>query len=62
MPDKILIVFVPVGATQRDFETALREHLPSLTANPEQAEATRPGPTPPAAQPLWTWFLPNPGP
>jgi hypothetical protein len=62
--DQVVIFFVPVNATQRDFEAALRKHMPasgiSETQNqPRAAYAARQGHE---GSPLWTWFLPNPCP
>lgn len=58
----VAIFFVPAGATPRDLEAALGEHLKSLEIReiapveiPGQAEITDDEPLP-----AWTWFIPNP--
>jgi hypothetical protein len=62
--NSIVIFFVPTGATQQDFELALRDNLPSLVsgANESPAEPDQPPWNAADEPPLWTWFLPNPCP
>jgi len=59
--NQVAIFFVPTGATQRDFETALREHFASLQMDEvlPQAKADRAPITDNDQMPLWTWFIPN---
>ena len=59
--NQVAIFFVPTGAKQRDFETALREHFDSLQMDeaPPQEKADRPAVTDNDQMPLWTWFIPN---
>jgi hypothetical protein len=59
--NQVVIFFVPTGAAQRDFETALREHFESLQIGeaPPQAKADRAPITDNDQMPLWTWFVPN---
>ena len=59
--NQVAIFFVPTGATQRDFEDALREHFDSVQideahslAKTDSAMATDND-----KLPLWTWFIPN---
>jgi hypothetical protein len=62
--NQVVIFFVPVNATQRDFEAALREYIPSLEIAACQAQ-TKPADFAQRSaeeSPLWTWFLPNPCP
>jgi hypothetical protein len=62
--DQVVIFFVPVNATERDFEAALREYIPSLeiTARQPQAKPADFAQRSAEESPLWTWFLPNPCP
>jgi len=60
--NQMVIFFVPINATQHDFESAIRECSaifqigeaapPTTTARPEIADNDE--------WPLWTWFLPKP--
>ena len=60
--NRVVIVFVPVGALQPDFEAALREYFAQLQIGETtpQANTTRVGVTDKDQLPLWTWFIPNP--
>ena len=58
---QVAVFFVPAGATQRDFEAALREHFtdaaigeaaPGIEADSSKFHV-------PDELPLWTWFIPN---
>jgi hypothetical protein len=57
----VIIVFVPTGVGQQEFEAALREHFPSVPIG-----GSSPPATPEQVQckdmdefPLWMWFLPR---
>jgi hypothetical protein len=58
--NQVLIFFVPTGATQQDFEAALREYLQSLEIYRNQKQSVEPDSRTADDLPLWTWFLPNP--
>jgi hypothetical protein len=60
--NQVVIIFVPTGVAQPDFETALRGHLASAEANEAQLQTKPPEVEAGSADelPLWTWFLPNP--
>jgi len=61
--NQIVIVFVPTGATQREFELALRDlSEPFETNKPEPSKAEEATITDNDRLPLWTWFIPNPSP
>lgn len=58
----IVIIAVPVEATERDFETALREYFASMETGNTRKQAFPPETFSRDESPLWTWFLPNPWP
>jgi hypothetical protein len=60
--NQVVIMFVPTGAPQRDFEAALREHIGSVQVGetPPQSNADPVKITDNVQMPLWTWFIPNP--
>jgi hypothetical protein len=60
--NNVVIIFVPVEATQQDLEVALREYFPSLEIDGTKKKAAQPDPRSADELPLWTWFLPNPCP
>ncbi|TAL01501.1 MAG: hypothetical protein EPO07_08295 [Verrucomicrobia bacterium] len=57
----VAIFFVPTGATQHDFEIALREHFASVQIGEGSLRAKHDcvGITDNDHLPLWTWFGPN---
>jgi hypothetical protein len=57
----VAIFFVPAGAAQKDFETALREHFTSedIGEIPIQMKTAKIEPASAEPLPLWTWFVPN---
>jgi hypothetical protein len=59
--NQVVIIFVPTGAPQRDFEAALRERIGSvqLGETPPQSKADLVKITDNDQMPLWTWFIPN---
>jgi hypothetical protein len=58
----VVIFFVPLGATQPDFDIALRDYLESLEPGRNTEQETRTKHAGEAECPLWTCFLPNPCP
>lgn len=59
--NQIVICFVPVNATQQNFESALRERVEAATtreAAPQQ-QTERAGFADNDELPLWMWFLPG---
>jgi len=59
--NQIAIFLLPAGATQRDFETALRARLETVHKDetPSQTKAKPVAITDNDQMPLWTWFVPN---
>jgi hypothetical protein len=59
--NRVAIIFVPTGATQHDFEIALREHFASVQIGEgsSSAEDDCVGITDNDHLPFWTWFGQN---
>jgi hypothetical protein len=62
--NQVVIIFVPTGATQRDFQAVVRDHFPLLKISeaPPTAKAAETELRDTDEMPMWTWFLPNPCP
>ena len=54
----VIIVFVPVGATQQEFDEEFREYFASMETDKTRKQAVRPAPVSGDELPLWTWFCP----
>jgi hypothetical protein len=63
MMKQLVIIFVPAGMEQRDFEAALREHLGSVPTGetPAQTRAGQVKITDNDQMPLSTWFISDSG-
>jgi hypothetical protein len=57
--NQVAIIFVPAGATPRDYEAALREHFGSVSVGEPPPQAKSDQITDNDQMPLWTWFIPN---
>lgn len=53
------IIFVPAGATPREFEVALREHFRSVSVGEPPPQIKSDQITDNDQLPLWTWFVPD---
>jgi len=60
----VVIFFLPAGATQRDFEVALRDCRKPAKIDKALPKTSNIGKESCDTEdlPLWTWFLPNPRP
>ncbi len=58
---EVVVIFVPTEASQRDFETALHEHLASVqVGDGKSPKTTGPDKREEADKvPLWVWFIPH---
>ena len=58
----VVVFCMPADATQRDFESALRERLAALQSGgvASPAKTARAEIVDPDQLPLWSWFIPSP--